>query len=357
MLADSEEPFLCQNCLLQKQGEKIAILQEAVKSLTRKVNELQQTVTSPVKSYTSALSAPSNSGSLPLSLPASAFPAPPNSGSLPLTLPVPSVHPHIEPASSVTPQSSSSPVQQPHPLPAAVTSDRKFNVVVFGVPELPKGSSRYTRSHKDYNNVCSLISKLEKGSDHKSLVRDCHRVGRYDMNKCRPILVLLNSTADVRNILSKCHSLSSPVSIKPDRSTTERKIEAILLKERWKLIQLGMDRRSIRLRNSAIYVNGRLHGRVTGSVFMPTPTLGDIAPHLSTLSVSTSTPTVHPASPPNYEVSTASSSTSIPSTNPPSIPAPSPNLKAASSVTSDSQDLKAVTDSQDSEAASSITSD
>ena len=111
------------------------------------------------------------------------------------------------------------------------------------------------------------------------------------MNKCRPILVLLNSTADVRNILSKCHSLSSPVSIKPDRSTTERRIEAILLKERWKLIQLGMDRCSIRLRNSAIYVNSRLNGRVTVSVFMPTPTLGDLAPRLSTLPVSSSTPT------------------------------------------------------------------
>ena len=129
-------------------------------------------------------------------------------------------------------------------------------------------------------------------------------------------------------------------------------IEAVLLKERGKLIQMGIDCRSIRLRNSAIYVNGHLHGRVTGSVFTLTSTLGYLAPHLSTLSVSTATPTVHPASPSHTEVSTTSSSTFIPSTNPASIPAPSQDLKAATSVTSDSQDLKAVSDSQDLKAAS-----
>ena len=89
--------------------------------------------------------------------------------------------------------------------------DRRFNVVVFGVPEMPSGSSRYVRSRHDFKEVSSVISDLEQGSDHNSSIRDCRRLGKFESGKPQhcPILVSLNSTADVHSILSKRHSFTT----------------------------------------------------------------------------------------------------------------------------------------------------
>ena len=174
-----------------------------------------------------------------------------------------------------------SPVSQLHPATNAATSvvDRRFNIIVFGVPEMPSGSSRLARHGHDFREVSSIISNLEKDSDHNSLIRDCRRVGKYDSGRSRPrpVLVILNSTADVHNILSRRRLLTSPVFIKPDLSPASRKIEAFLLKERWRLINSGNDRRCIKIRGPSIYLNGQLHGRVieTESGFSLTSKPGD----------------------------------------------------------------------------------
>ena len=47
----------------------------------------------------------------------------------------------------------------------------------------------------------------------------------------------------------------------------ERNTESLLLKERWKLIQQGHSRKSIKIRNAHIYVNNQRHGIVTNSKF------------------------------------------------------------------------------------------
>ena len=128
-------------------------------------------------------------------------------------------------------------------------SSRKFNVVIFGVPEQPKGTSRFTREQNDFKEAASAIANTESESNHTSSIRECRRLGKYNVSKTRPILVTLNSTADVSYILSHCHHLHSPISIKPDLSLQDRKAKAILLHERWKLIQSGIERKSIKLRN------------------------------------------------------------------------------------------------------------
>ena len=101
--------------------------------------------------------------------------------------------------------------------------------------------------------------------------------------------MFLNCTADVNNILSRQHLVeSSPIVVKPDRSPEERKVEVTLLQERWKLIESGVNRQSIKLRGASIYVNGRSHGKVANSIFLLSPKLGDLAPNLSNLLVNTS---------------------------------------------------------------------
>ena len=153
---------------------------------------------------------------------------------------------------------------------------------------MPSGSSRFIRQRHDFREVSAAISDLEQCSDHSSSIRDCRRLGKYVTSKSeskhRPILVSLNSTADVDNILSSRSKLqSSPISIKPDLTPAERKTNALLLKERWRLIQSGTDRRSIRIRGSSILLNGQIHGIVSNSVFSLSPILGDVAPQLSSL--------------------------------------------------------------------------
>jgi len=50
--------------------------------------------------------------------------------------------------------------------------------------------------------------------------------------------------------------------IKADMSKDERKVESLLLQERWKLIQQGANRKHISIRKTEIFVGKLLHAKV-----------------------------------------------------------------------------------------------
>ena len=107
--------------------------------------------------------------------------------------------------------------------------DRKFNVVGFGVQEMPSGSSRFARDKHDFSKLSVIFSDLEHDTDHSSSIRDCHRLGKYvkGVSSSCPLLVTLNSMADVRSILlSHNNSSDTSISIKPDLPSEERKVNA-----------------------------------------------------------------------------------------------------------------------------------
>ena len=168
------------------------------------------------------------------------------------------------------------------------SENRKFNIVMFGVPEQQPGLSRFSRLRNDYDKVSSIVNDVDNCNN---CIRDCRRLGKFkrDMSRPRPILISLASTANVRNLLMNRQSLPDSITIKPDLSPNERKIEAILLQERWKLIQSGIGKKSIKLRGSTILVNNRCHGKVINMALSLSPSLGDLAPQLN--SVSNPTPT------------------------------------------------------------------
>lgn len=145
-------------------------------------------------------------------------------------------------------------------------SDRKFNVIVYGVDESEKGKSRFDREAEDLQKALTVFQSLEQNIDSNS-IKDHFRLGRYDINqsRSRPVMVKFVRSADVRCILSKCSQLRAPYCIKPDRSEEERKREKSLLGVRWSLILSGIERKNIKLRNSSIYVSGVLYGRLDGS--------------------------------------------------------------------------------------------
>lgn len=252
----SPEPFLCFACHITSQKKEIAALKSAVSSLTTELSSLKSELSSSQRSVPSSKETPNVSSQVsPLS----------GTHSLP-------VNPLIKslPSTSVA----------RHP------PERKYNVVIFGIPESKQGSPRHIRWRSDFDKASSIISDVEKNSHRESSIRDCHRLGKYASNnpRPRPLLISLNSTADVDNILSHRHLVPTGIVVKPDQSPEERKVEAILLQERWRLIESGVDRPSIKLRKSSIFVSGRLHGKVINFVFTLSPNLGDLAPTLSTLS-------------------------------------------------------------------------
>ena len=140
----------------------------------------------------------------------------------------------------------------------------------------------------DHDKVYDILLNIERKSSHFSQIRDWFWLGKYspDSQSARPILVTLSSTVDVSNILSNYHSLPSSISIRPDQSPQQRNVHGILLKERRRLLDDGVDRSSIKIRNSQIFVSGQLAGMVRNGVFVPAHSLGDAAPQLTDLHVS-----------------------------------------------------------------------
>ena len=50
-------------------------------------------------------------------------------------------------------------------------------------------------------------------------------------------------------------------------SLEERAEESLLMKERWGLIQSGIERGKIRIRNNCLFVNGKVYGRIVNKSF------------------------------------------------------------------------------------------
>ena len=119
-------------------------------------------------------------------------------------------------------------------------SEQNLNLVIFGIQESKKGTPRHIRIDEHLKAVTATLEKLDSNID------DCHRLGKYSEqahSPC-PILAKFNRAIDVSRVLSKW-SVLPPVIIKCDMTREECKLEAILLKQRWLLIQSGTSKKAI----------------------------------------------------------------------------------------------------------------
>ena len=98
-------------------------------------------------------------------------------------------------------------------------------------------------------------------------MKDCFRLGKYkpDAPHSRPVLIKFMRSTEASMALSKIASFKAPIRIKPDLTTEERQVEKMLLKERWTLIQLGFDKKRIKLRNKCIFIDNKLYGQYQNS--------------------------------------------------------------------------------------------
>lgn len=146
-------------------------------------------------------------------------------------------------------------------------SDKKFNVILYSVDECPSGSTWSIRQESDLASMVSVLSSLDSSFQSQS-IKDYYRLGKFDPSrgKPRPILVKFIRMRDASSILSKKGKLRQPYYNKADMTREQRERESILTKERWGLIQSGVLHSQIRIRNTAIYVKNKLHGKVVDSV-------------------------------------------------------------------------------------------
>ena len=280
----SPHPFLCPHCRLVAQSSELLALKSAVNTLSIELSSLKVVVEDLMANINTAY-----------------VPNPTDFPSL--------AHKQVLPPSSlgnhvpVDPLANKSHVHSTRHDQHHHSSDKKYNIVLFGVYECSVDTSRYESLESDLNIVSEVVSGIDD-SIQKHSIKDCFRLGKFNRaSRCpRPILVKFIRTADVSRILSKKASLSHRFSIKPDLSPEERLWEAALLKERWNLIQGGTDRKLIKIRNNSILVSGKVHGRVVNSLFQisaPSTRSQSITSHLPTSRSASPSPKSSPATGPH----------------------------------------------------------
>ena len=143
------------------------------------------------------------------------------------------------------------------------THDRKYNIILYGLKECPKGTNRSTRTKKELEKVTEILANIEKDVGPQS-IRDCFRLGKYKdpHDRPRPVLIKMNRSIDVISLLGARKNLPNHLVIKPDLTLEERQLESILMKERWGLIQSGQNKKDIKIQGNKLYLKGNIYGNV-----------------------------------------------------------------------------------------------
>jgi len=214
-------PYLCSYCTFTNQSTEICNLKETVKALIIKIAELEG-------AKEPSLSSQAQSGGTPPAL--------------------------TEPKSSFKNAPRSQPIAPP---------ERKLNVVVYGLEENPPNTTRQDRLQMDVKSAVSVFSKLEDPIDGNS-IKDCYRLGKYNTqaSRPRPLLIKFLRYSDASNLLNGKSKLSKPIYVKPDLTPEERAMESLLLKERKSLIEKGIGRQFIKIRNQSLFVFNKLHAKI-----------------------------------------------------------------------------------------------
>ena len=191
-------------------------------------------------------------------------------------------------------------------------SNRKFNIVIYGIGECKQGAKWPERLASDLSKVGSVLTDID-GSLTSNSIKDCYHLRKYraDQEKPRPILVKFVRIEDVSKVLANRSAATPPIVVKPDMARDERLRESTLLKERWRLISSGVPKRAIKISRSKMYVHNVEYGTYSQSGFV----------HASTARSDLITPvTEHTKNLGPHDTSTSTTqprSQSVPSLSPP----------------------------------------
>ena len=256
-LSNSPEPFLCYACYQRSQlaatkvlQSEVAQLKGEIKNLSQELANLKLTTTSP-----QALGQATVSHSFTSS----------NTNKTTINSNGPAYASILKPADNPANPATSNTLPQPtsNKPPGARLNrnnsvDKKFNIVIYGPRECPKGSPWHERASHDTNLACKIIKSICPDL-HDYAICDCSRIGKYSEQRTRPLSVKFSRSCDVAMVLSNRHKISKAeypkIFIKPFMSIAERITESTLLKEGRTLIDSGIERKLIRIRGNSIYIN------------------------------------------------------------------------------------------------------
>lgn len=246
--SQTDTPFYCSKCRLDQHELEIQSLRDMVIQLSNKLNEAcgELAFLKNSSMLTKQVSNNENHGNQTVDV-------------------TPSVKVHAS-RGSYAQVTRGSFQQELGPTISSKSPDRKSNLILYGIKEYDKGTPWLQRSMNDIAAVTSILTGLDQ-TIHDSSVVECKRLGKFkpDGTMPRPILAKMARPLDVMCVLAKKKQLSGLISIKPDMTREERNVENLLLKERRLLIESGINRKHIRIRQSALIVKGKLHARVTES--------------------------------------------------------------------------------------------
>ena len=145
-------------------------------------------------------------------------------------------------------------------------SDRKYNLVVSGIAECDSGVGRMSRQIEDLKRVSETLSTVVE-SISKSCIKDTRRLGKYSptSSRPRPLLVTMLRACDVTAVLANKSQLDNTIRIRRDLPRVVRAKQAVLMKERWKLIESGIERRDIKIQRDKLFVRGSMFGMLDAS--------------------------------------------------------------------------------------------
>ena len=269
-LSNSPEPFICYACHQRSQlavtkqlQSEVAHLKGEILKLSEKLAKLVTTTPSPLPLAGASVSQLSNSNSNHCCTNsyghsyADALKQAGNSANSPIS----SANMQAQTATNRAPRANAK---------RNSTVNKKFNTVIHGLRECPKGSPKHERMSHD-TNLASMTIKSICPDLSEYAICDCSRIGKYSEHKTRPLLVKFARSCDVAAVLSSRHKISKAecpnVSIKPFMTISERKTESTLLKERRALIDSGVERKHIRIRGNSMYVNGTKVGSANENIF------------------------------------------------------------------------------------------
>ena len=76
---------------------------------------------------------------------------------------------------------------------SASDAEKKFNIVVYGIPECPQNTNRQARVKKELKAVIEALSNADNDIE-PSDIKDLHRLGKYDPKVNALDHYLLNSS-------------------------------------------------------------------------------------------------------------------------------------------------------------------
>lgn len=134
------------------------------------------------------------------------------------------------------------------------SEDYRLHVRIIGLKE-SVNKNFLERYNNDYKAVKDVLSFLELPD---MLISDLRRLGKFSPDRSRPVLVKFSHVWEVRKLISLARNLknySLKILIFPELCNQDKQKEKQILKKRYDLIQSGVSKDHVKIRNLKLYLD------------------------------------------------------------------------------------------------------